>query len=229
MILHLIQHDVFLTLFSISLDKNSICRIRMLKSQFWPVKWPMTQKRAEIGQRDQFHWLKYTLVCHLCTSASPVGMWEFIFLYDYYQDKFVWNFFWFYFYQPQLSLSNSTSYLKTIDLLPFCSLLQLINWILFIAIYLAPSIYQFGDRTVSSNNIDCFQSVRQLNKIYVAKFGLKYVQTSILVIHRLNKCSCFVIVMFLWLFCAVSFGCFPKSCASINDISYFDTFGDIHF
>ena len=108
-------------------------------------------------------------------------------------------------------------------------LLQLINWILFIAIYLAPSIYQFGDRTVSSNNIDCFQSVRQLNKIYVAKFGLKYVQTSILVIHRLNKCSCFVIVMFLWLFCAVSFGCFPKSCASINDISYFDTFGDIHF
>ena len=27
----------------------------------------------------------------------------------------------------------------------------------------------------------------------------------------------------------MSFGCFPKSCASINDISYFDTFGDIHF
>ena len=88
-------------------------------------------------------------------------------------------------------------------------LLQLINWILFIAIYLAPSIYQFGDRTVSSNNIDCFQSVRQLNKIYVAKFGLKYVQTSVL-IHRLNKFSCFVIVMFVWLFCAVSLWMFPK-------------------
>ena len=112
--LHLIQHDVFLTLFSISLDKNSICRIRMLKSQFWPVKWPMTQKRAEIGQRDQFHWLKYTLVSHLCSYV------RIYFFYYYYRDKFVWNFFWFYFYQPQLSLSNSTSYLKTIDLLPFC-------------------------------------------------------------------------------------------------------------
>ena len=158
-----------------------------------------------------WNWTKRPIsLAKIHLGVSPLLVCENLFFYYYYRDKFVWNFFWFYFYQPQLSLSNSTSYLKTIDLLPFCSLLQLINWILFIAIYLAPSIYQFGDRTVSSNNIDCFQSVRQLNKIYVAKFGLKYVQTSVLVIHRLNKFSCFVIVMFLWLFCAVSLWMFPK-------------------
>ena len=170
--LHLIQHDVFLTLFSVSLDKNSICCIRCSsKSLFWPVT-----HDAETGWNWQKKPISLAKIHHISTWVR-----DFFFIIIIGTNLFETFF---------GSIFTNLSSLSPIPLpiwkLLICCLsvflLQLINWILFIAIYLAPSIYQFWDRTVSSNNIDCFQSVRQLNKIYVAKFGLKYVQTYLLYI-----------------------------------------------
>ena len=51
-----------------------------IKSLFWLVKSPRTQKQAEIGKkRDQFCWDAIDLNCRLCIYASPMGIWEFYF------------------------------------------------------------------------------------------------------------------------------------------------------
>ena len=89
----------------------------------------------------------------LCIYASPMGIWEFSFYIIFMIGTNLFEIFCFSFYQPQLSLSNSISCLKTINKMPFSFSSAAYKPILFIAINLAPFIYKFRDLTVSFNHI----------------------------------------------------------------------------
>ena len=123
-------------------------------------------------KETNFVGMQSTSECCLCIYASPMGIWEFSFYIIFMIGTNLFEIFCFSFYQPQLSLSNSISCLKTINKMPFSFSSAAYKPILFIAINLAPSIYQFRDLTVSFNhikkcfgvcksNINCFQTVWQ--------------------------------------------------------------------